>query len=409
MMGRLDELIANKCSGKVEYVPVWTVTAWDKKFNSVSKEKQKKIIKYNYFLAADLKELEAEGGTVKILTTSETDLWADYDAVKDVCSEGEIVCIPWGGNPIVQYYKGFFVTGDNRIATSLDTNILNNRFLYYCMENKIDEIASFYRGSGIKHPDMSKVLDLEIPLPPIDVQSEIVRILDNFTELTAELTAELTFRKKQLDYYRENLIVNSEGEIKKLGEVVDIYLGLTATPKYTDSGVKFISAQNTSSDYLDLENVKYISENDYKKATSNAKPKRGDLLFTRVGSNLGHPVIVETDEELCIFVSLGFLRIKKNEEVSVRYLKHWMNTDLFWSQVRKNVHGAAKVNLNTGWLRKFEISIPTLSKQNEIADVLDQMDRICSDFISGLPAEIEARQKQYSYYRNRLLYFENKA
>lgn len=154
--------------------------------------------------------------------------------------------------------------------------------------------------------------------------------------------------------------------------------------------------------------MKYISENDYKKATSNAKPKRGDLLFTRVGSNLGHPVIVETDEELCIFVSLGFLRIKKNEEVSVRYLKHWMNTDLFWSQVRKNVHGAAKVNLNTGWLRKFEISIPTLSKQNEIADVLDQMDRICSDFISGLPAEIEARQKQYSYYRNRLLYFENK-
>lgn len=86
-----------------------------------------------------------------------------------------------------------------------------------------------------------------------------------------------------------------------------------------------------------------------------------------------------------------------------------MNTDLFWSQVRKNVHGAAKVNLNTGWLRKFEISIPTLSKQNEIADVLDQMDRICSDFISGLPVEIEARQKQYSYYRNRLLYFENKA
>ncbi len=283
------------------------------------------------------------------------------------------------------------------------------RFVYHFIKSMEYKLQECQYGAGIPALAKKTIARLMIPVPPIEVQSEVVRILDNFTELTAELTAELTFRKKQLDYYRENLIVNSEGEIKKLGEVVDIYLGLTATPKYTDSGVKFISAQNTSSDYLDLENVKYISENDYKKATSNAKPKRGDLLFTRVGSNLGHPVIVETDEELCIFVSLGFLRIKKNEEVSVRYLKHWMNTDLFWSQVRKNVHGAAKVNLNTGWLRKFEISIPTLSKQNEIADVLDQMDRICSDFISGLPVEIEARQKQYSYYRNRLLYFENKA
>lgn len=176
------------------------------------------------------------------------------------------------------------------------------RFVYHFIKSMEYKLQECQYGAGIPALAKKTIARLMIPVPPIEVQSEVVRILDNFTELTAELTAELTFRKKQLDYYRENLIVNSEGEIKKLGEVVDIYLGLTATPKYTDSGVKFISAQNTSSDYLDLENVKYISENDYKKATSNAKPKRGDLLFTRVGSNLGHPVIVETDEELCIFV-----------------------------------------------------------------------------------------------------------
>ena len=154
-----------------------------------------------------------------------------------------------------------------------------------------------------------------------------------------------------------------------------------------------------------MNNVKYISEADYRKATSNAKPQRGDVLFTRVGSNLGHPVIVETDERLCIFVSLGFLRAKDKSVVLNRYLKHWMNTDLFWAQVRKNVHGAAKVNLNTGWLKNFDIQLPSIEKQNEICDKLDKLEQLCSDFSIGLPAEIEKRNRQYEYYRDKLLTF----
>lgn len=188
-MSKLDELIQEYCPNGVEYRSIWELTAWDKKFNSVEQEKQKHIVKYSYYLAADLKALENEKGTVKILTTSVTDLWADENDVLDTISDGEIVCIPWGGNPIVQYYKGKFVTGDNRIATSVNTSILSNKYLYYCMQNRINEISSFYRGSGIKHPDMSKVLDMKIPVPPLPVQEEIVRILDNFTELTAELTS----------------------------------------------------------------------------------------------------------------------------------------------------------------------------------------------------------------------------
>ena len=395
-MPKLDELIRELCPDGVEYKPMSEVI----QFLNGRAYKQTELL---------------DNGKYKVLRvgnfyTNENWYYSDLELEPDkYCERGDLL-YTWAatlGPQIWNEDKAIFHYHIWKLK--FDENLINKKFLYHFLSMDVDDIEKSLTKSTMPHVSMASMNKRIVPLPPLEIQREIVRILDNFTNLTAELTAELTFRKKQLDYYRENLIVNSEGEIKKLGEVVDIYLGLTATPKYTDSGVKFISAQNTSSDYLDLENVKYISENDYKKATSNAKPKRGDLLFTRVGSNLGHPVIVETDEELCIFVSLGFLRIKKNEEVSVRYLKHWMNTDLFWSQVRKNVHGAAKVNLNTGWLRKFEISIPTLSKQNEIADVLDQMDRICSDFISGLPVEIEARQKQYSYYRNRLLYFENKA
>lgn len=206
-MSKLEELIQQYCPDGVEYHPLWSLTAWDKKFNGIDKSKQKRVIKYNYLLAADLKSYQVDEGTVKLLTTNISNLYTSEELAGDLASEGEVVAIPWGGNPIVQYYKGRFLTADNRIATSLDTNNLNNKFLYYCMLSQMKLISSFYRGSGIKHPEMAKVLDLEIPVPPLPVQEEIVRILDNFTELQAELQK----RKLQYNYYLDNLLNFNRG------------------------------------------------------------------------------------------------------------------------------------------------------------------------------------------------------
>ena len=198
-MSKINELIHQFCPNGVENKPVWQLTAWDKKFTAVDKTKQKKIIKYKYLLAADLKALEEESGIVKILTTNKTNLWTTEEKAADALAEGEIVCIPWGGNAVVQYYNGKFVTGDNRIATSLDTSVLDNKYLYYCMLNQLETISSFYRGSGIQHPDMAKVLDLEIPLPDINVQLEIVKILDKFTMLLESINEGVWLRIAQYE------------------------------------------------------------------------------------------------------------------------------------------------------------------------------------------------------------------
>ena len=194
-MSTLKELLKKHCPDGVEYVPLWSVTIWDKKFNSVDKDKQKTTIKYKYFTADELKQLAAENGDVKILTTNISNLFTLEKLVSDSLNNGEIVCIPEGGNAIVQYYKGKFITGFNRIATSIDVNKLDNKFLYYVLINKLDLISSFYRGAGIKHPDMSKVLDIIIPIPPIEVQEEIVGILDTFTKYQDLLNRELELRK----------------------------------------------------------------------------------------------------------------------------------------------------------------------------------------------------------------------
>ena len=289
-----------------------------------------------------------------------------------------------------------------------------SKYLFRCdfMRDEIAKTASGVTRFNISKTRFKKIL-IPIPCPEnpkksLEIQTEIVRILDNFTELTAkltaELTAELTARKKQYKYYRDQLILNSGAKSEKLEQISEIYLGLTYTPTYTDKGVKFISARNTSSDFLDLTNVKYISEEEYKKSTLNAKPKRGDVLFTRVGSNLGHPVIVDTDEPLCMFVSLGFIRVNPKKVLN-SYIKHWMNTDLFWDQVGEKTYGAAKINLNTGWLQDFDVLLPSLAEQERIVSILDKFDIVANSINKGLLKEISLRQKQYEYYRDLLLSF----
>ena len=159
----------------------------------------------------------------------------------------------------------------------------------------------------------------------------------------------------------------------KIDDVAEIYLGLTHTPEYIETGVKFISAKNTSCDYLDLSDVKYISREEYASAPAGAKPRKGDVLFSRVGSNLGHPVILDIDEELCTFVSLGYLRTKGS--ITNLYLKHWMRDDFFAEQVRRKVVGGGQPNLNTGWLKEFRIIIPPLDLQQQFAAFVEQTDK----------------------------------
>lgn len=206
-MSKLKELIDRLCPNGVPFRPLWELTIWDKKFNGVDKKKQPKIISYPYLLAKDMKALEQEDGDVTLLSTGEYIGHTTEELAGSYLCEGEVVTIPWGGTVKgMKYFKGKFVTADNRIATSSNTSILNNKFLYYIFLQQADIIQSFYRGAGIQHPNMNDVLHMMIPVPPIEVQEEIVRILDTFSAHAAELQAELHARKEQYDYYRNLLL-----------------------------------------------------------------------------------------------------------------------------------------------------------------------------------------------------------
>lgn len=199
---------------EVEYIPLWSLTIWDKKFNSVDNYKQGKVIKYPSLLAKDLFLLSQPDGDVFLLSTGEQTGWTTEEIAEDYLCKGEVIAIPWGKSrplkEVIKYYKGKFITSDNRIATSSDTTKLLNKYMYYWLINNSDILDSFYRGSGIKHPDMAKVLNMLIPLPPLSEQERIVEILDRFDKLCNDISeglpAEIEARKKQYEFYRNKLL-----------------------------------------------------------------------------------------------------------------------------------------------------------------------------------------------------------
>ena len=163
-------------------------------------------------------------------------------------------------------------------------------------------------------------------------------------------------------------------EYKKLGEIVHIGLGFTHTPEYVEEGIPFLSVKDISRGNIIWENIKYISKEEYIAAPTGAKPKKGDILFCRVGT-MGKPIIIDFEFPFCTFVSLGYLRLKNNE-VFNKYIKNWMESDSFKTQVEKNVKGGTIKNLNTGWLKNFDIPVPPLSEQKRIVEELDLLSGI---------------------------------
>lgn len=160
-------------------------------------------------------------------------------------------------------------------------------------------------------------------------------------------------------------------QTKKIGDVAKICLGLTHTPKYVDKGVPFLSVKDITQGHISFNNTRFITREEFNSMPDGAKPKQGDVLFCRVGT-IGYPQIINEDKEFGIFVSLGFFRTK-NEILFNRYIAYWMRSPLFYDQVRENVQGSTLKNLNTGWLKNFDILLPPLPEQKRIVKTLDEI------------------------------------
>jgi len=382
---------------EVEWKPLWSITTWDKKFNAVEKEKQPKVIKYHYYLASELKPLIVDGGYVKLLTTNESDIWTTEELVQNNISEGEIIAIPWGGNPIVQYYKGKFVTADNRIATSNNTKILDNKFLYYFLLSKLDVISSFYRGSGIKHPSMYHVLEMLIPIPPLPVQTEIVKILDALTALTSELTSELTLRRKQYEYYREKLLSHDSSDYStQKSDKVKFFHTSNIQWLHLNEIYKFQYGIGNKIPTIGGEYPVYGSNGIV--GTHNEYNSENAPVIGHIGAYAG---IVNWAEGKHFVTYNGIICNKINDNVNSRYAYYLLLSQNFIDKANK----ASQPFISYDILNKCIVPVPPLEEQQRIVSILDKFEALTNSITEGLPLAIEQSQKRYEYYRELLLSF----
>lgn len=265
------------------------------------------------------------------------------------------------------------------------------RYVYHCMKNIT------YNPVDHSRQWIGKYSKFQIPLPPLPVQEEIVRILDTFTELTAELTAELTMRKQQYEYYRDSLLTfGEEVEWKTLGEVGDVKMCKRILKSQT-SDVGDVPFYKIGT--FGKEPNAYISRETFEEYKSKySYPKIGEILISASGT-IGRTVIFDGQDSY--FQDSNIVWIDNDESQALnKYLFH------FYKIVKWAIaEGGTIQRLYNDNLKKTKIPIPPLEEQQRIVDILDRFDTLVNDIKEGLPAEIEARQKQYEYYRDKLLTF----
>lgn len=375
-MTKLEELIQKLCPNGVEHKPL----------NEVSEMKRGTSI---------TKKDIVEGEIPVVSGGREPAYYCDkYNR------DGETITVAGSGAGAgyVQYWtKPIFVCD----AFSIQGNPgIQTKYIYYFLTNIQDYIYSTKKGGGVPHVHISSIENVSVPVPPLPVQREIVRILDNFTELTAELTA----RKKQYAYYRDKLLStnNSSVPVVELRDIVKKSCS-GATPakgnaEYYENGtIPWIRTQDVRFNEITEVNS-YITE----KAVSETATKwipENCVIVAISGATAGRCAINKikaTTNQHCLNLIID------DSMALYRYVFHCLCSKYEELISRKQ---GARGDLNSSLILSLPIPIPSLEVQKRLVKVLDNFDAICSDLKIGLPAEIEARQKQYEYYRDKLLTF----
>ncbi|MCD7762441.1 MAG: restriction endonuclease subunit S [Lachnospiraceae bacterium] len=392
-MSRLDELIQELCPDGVSFVKMGECCTITKGQTPIQK-----AIPGEYPL---------------VVTTDERKSSNTYQFDKPS------VCIPLGssrGHGVaslnqVYYQEGKFALGNILCAvTPKDSDELSAKFLHQYLNLKKDVlIVPLMRGGANVSLSMDSLEHIKIPIPPMPVQLEIVYILEKFTELITELTFELTARRKQYNYYRDKLLTFDRPiENKNIywTTIADICKTVVSggTPKssnadYYGGTIPWLRTQEV--DWRDINDTEMkITEQGLASSSAKWIPENCVIvaMYGATAAKVAINKIPLTTNQACCN-----LEVDENKAL-YRYVFHWLSKEY---KSLKALGQGSQSNISVNVIKQYRIPVPSLDIQERIVNVLDNFDAICSDLNIGLPAEIEARKKQYEFYRDRLLTFDN--
>ncbi|HOP49294.1 MAG TPA: restriction endonuclease subunit S [Ignavibacteriales bacterium] len=300
-----------------------------------------------------------------------------------------------------------------------DKNLLIIKYVYYFLLTKQEIIHSLKTGAGVSHVYPKDLQNFRVPIPPLPVQEEIVRILDKFTADVNEhiqlLERELELRHKQYEYYRNKLLTPTEEngswllnghsvEWKTLGEVCDVTSGGTPSKskkEYWENGIiPWLKSEvcNNTSIYSASD---FITELGLKNSSTKLLEKNITLM-AMVGATRFKTAFWEF--EAYTNQNIASINSKIKNKLSNKFIFYYLTNK--YDEFRKKMSSYGMINLET--IRSINIPIPPMEEQERIVGILDKFNKLINDLSIGLPAEIQARKKQYEYYRNKLLTFKEK-
>ncbi len=395
-MSRLNELIQELCPDGVEY----------KKVKDVYKR-----LRGTSITATKMKEINISSGEIRIFAGGKTVINArEKDIPKANITRVPAVLVQSRGIVDVIYYEKPF-TFKNEMWAYTAKDKIEVKFLFYMFKNNIMKFREAASGTGsLPQISLSVTEEFLIPVPPIEVQHEIVRILDNFTELTTELTTELIARKKQYEYYRDYLLSHKRYEVRLIpvGELFDFKNGINKGKESFGAGTPIVNFTNVF-----RKNKIYSSELQGRVQVTDEEierysAKKGDVFFTRTSETkeeIGITSVLMEDIDRCVFSGFILRARPKTELLLPEYCAYCFSSTEARKYIVRHSTYTTRALTNGTVLSKMILPVPPLHIQKKIVDVLDNFDAICKDLDIGLPAEIEARQKQYEYYRDMLLTF----
>ena len=383
-MSRLDELIAELCPNGVEYKSLGEIATIARGGNFQKKDFCDRGVpcihygqiytKYGLFTDKTITFITEEGAKKqKFAKTNDIIMAVTSENIEDVCK-----CLAWLGNEDVA------VSGHSAIISHNQ----NPKYLVYYFHSQMFFIQKRKLAHGTKvievTPDTLK--SIKLPVPPLEVQREIVHILDSFTLLTAELTAELTARKKQYEFYRNTLLTfDNTVKIVPLADIADIGTGSSNTNEGLEEGKYpfYVRSQEP------------LRKNEY---------EYDETAIITAGDGVGVGKVFHYVEGKYALHQRAYRIHINTPDVLPRYYFHYMRS-AFLPYIQKTMFQGSVASIRRPMLNQFPVPVPTLEVQKRLINVLDNFESICTDLNIGLPAEIEARQKQYEYYRDLLLTF----
>lgn len=398
-MSRIDELIQQLCPDGVEYKPLGEIAEFTYGYTAKAQDKgDARFIRItdigkNGFLNHE---------NAKYITLSN-------ESNQYLLEKGDLLVARTGAT----YGKTLIITSSEKsvyasflIKITLNPNLIIHKFYWHFSRSKSYWEQTFRLVSSSSQPQFNTgaLKKLSIPLPPLPVQEEIVRILDKFTALEAELEAELEARRKQYEYYRDQLLTfGDEVEWKPLGEICDYVDYRGKTPKKTEKGIFLVTAKNIRPGFIDYSTSKeYISEEDYATVMHRGKPEIGDVLIT---TEAPCGFVAQVDRSNIALAQRVIKYRSRNPELSNSFLKFFLLGKCFQEKLDRAATGSTVKGIKGSKLHKLTVPLPPRAEQERIVRILDKFDALVNDISSGLPAELEMRRKQYEYYRDKLLTF----